>query len=71
MVFMREHDTEARQILARRMNLQPEVANRSVFLYMLPHGEVDASIFQRYADMLTELGELQGRVNVNSLLYHD
>lgn len=71
MVFMRENDAEARQILASRMNLQPEVANRSVFLYMLPHLEVDASIFQKYADMLTELGELQGRVSVDGLLYRD
>ncbi|MBI2192043.1 MAG: ABC transporter substrate-binding protein [Planctomycetes bacterium] len=71
MVFMREHEAEARQILARRMNLQPEVANRSVFLYMLPHREIDSSIFQRYSDMLTELGELKGRVTVDGLLYHD
>lgn len=71
MVFMREHESESRQILARRLNLQPGVANRSVFLYMLPHREIDASIFQRYADMLTELGELKGRVSVDGLLYRD
>ncbi|MCI0428212.1 MAG: ABC transporter substrate-binding protein [Nitrospiraceae bacterium] len=71
MVFMREHEMDARQILARRMSLQREIANRSVFLYMLPHREIDASIFQRYADMLTELGELRGRVSVDGLLYRD
>lgn len=71
MVFMREQEAAARQILGKRMNLQPEVANRSVFLYMLPHREVDSSIFQKYADMLTELGELRGRVNVDDLLYRD
>ncbi len=71
MLFMREQEGAARQILGKRMNLQPEVANRSVFLYMLPHREVDSSIFQKYADMLTELGELRGRVNVDGLLYRD
>lgn len=71
MVFMREQDAEARQILARRMSLDPAVANRSVFLYMLPHGEIDASIFQKYADMLTELGELQDSISVEGLLYRD
>jgi len=71
MVFMREHEAEARQILARRMNLDTSVAARSVFLYMLPHGEVDVSTLQRYADMLTELGELKGPVSVNGLLYRD
>lgn len=71
MAFMREHETEARQILAKRMNLNPAVADRSVFLYMLPHREIDASIFQRYSDMLTELDELKGRVSVDGLLYRD
>lgn len=71
MLFMREHEREARQILARRMNLQPKVANRSVFLHMLPHLEIDSSVFQKYSDMLTELGELESKVSVDGLLYRD
>lgn len=71
MIFMREHESESRQILAKRMNLDPLVANHSVFLYMLPHQNIDALIFQRYADMLTELGELKGKINVENLLYRD
>jgi ABC-type nitrate/sulfonate/bicarbonate transport system substrate-binding protein len=70
-VFMREHEVEARQILAKRMNLEAPAANRSIFLYMIPHREIDVSILQRYADMLTELGELKSRVEVDNLLYHD
>jgi len=68
---MRTHESEARQILAARMNLEPAAASRCVFLYMLPHHEVDRAIFQKYADMLTELGELPARVEVNDLLYLD
>jgi len=71
MAFMKDHEVEARQILARRLGLAPTVADRSIFLYMLPHREVDASIFQKYADMLTDLGELKDRVKVDGLLYRD
>lgn len=71
MVFMREQEAQARQILATRLTLEPDVSNRSVFLYMLPHDEVDTAIFQKYADLLTELGELGGSVDVNTLLYRE
>ena len=71
MTFMRQNDAESRRIMAKRMNLSEPVAKRSVFLYMLPHKDMEASIFQRYADMLTDLGELQGHVNVQGLIYRD
>lgn len=71
MVFMREQEAEARQILGVRMKLEPSVANRSVFLYMLPHNEIDASILQTYADMLAGLGELKTTVRVDGLLYRE
>ncbi len=69
MVFMKEHDAEARQILITRMNLSESAAKQCVFLYMLPHDNIDTNIFQRYADMLTELGELNGNVKVDNLVY--
>lgn len=71
MVFMREREAQARQILSRRMKLEMDVANRSIFLYMLPHEEIDGSIFQKYADMLTDIGELNRRISVDGLLYRD
>jgi NitT/TauT family transport system substrate-binding protein len=71
MVFMREHDSESREILAKRMNLDTAVATRSVFLYMLPHKEIDHVIVQRYADMLTHLGEIKGQIKMDSLIYRD
>ena len=71
MVFMREDETEARKILAKRLNLEASVANRSGFLYMLPHNEIDSIIFQKYADMLVSLGEINGNIDVNSLLYRE
>ena len=70
MVFMKERDAETRQILAKKMGLSEDVAKRCVFLYMLPHNQIPADIFQRYSDMLTDLGELSGKVKVAGLLYH-
>ena len=69
MDYMRKHDAEARQVLAKQMKLSEEAANRCVFLYMLPHKQIDSAAFQRFADMLTELGELKGHVVVDSLVY--
>jgi ABC-type nitrate/sulfonate/bicarbonate transport system substrate-binding protein len=69
MVFMRDNEAEARQIMAKRLKLDEPVAKSSVFLYMLPHREIDRSTVQKYSDMLTTLGELKGKVNVGALLY--
>ncbi len=71
MVFMREHDTEARQIMAKRLKLDDAVAKQAVFLYMLPHKDINAAVFQKYADMLTDLQELKGHVKVDGLLYSE
>jgi NitT/TauT family transport system substrate-binding protein len=71
MVFMRENDAEARRIMAERLKLDDPVAKSCVFLYMLPHGEIDRSVLQRYSDMLTALGELKGKVNVDGLVYSE
>lgn len=70
MVFMEEHDAETRQILAKKMGLSEDVAKHCVFLYMLPHNQIPVDIFQQYSDMLTDLGELSGKVRVEELLYH-
>ncbi|UCC21887.1 MAG: ABC transporter substrate-binding protein [Planctomycetota bacterium] len=69
MEYMREQDGVARSILAGQMNLSREAANRCVFLYMLGHEQIDSAVFQRFVDMLTELGELKGCVTVDRLVY--
>ncbi len=71
MTFMNDDAAAARPVLADRLNLEPGVADRSVLLHMLPHDQLDASVLQRYADMLTSLGELSGTVDVNALLYRE
>lgn len=71
MVFMRENEAESREILAKRMNLDKSVADQSVFLYMLPHDEIDPSVLQEYADMLVQLGELAERLDVDDILYRE
>jgi len=69
MNYMKEQDRETRQILVKRMKLSEDAANRCVFLYMLGHEQIDSALFQRFADMLTGLGELKGHVRVDSLVY--
>jgi len=69
MDYMKEQDRETRQILVKRMKLSEEAASRCVFLYMLGHEQIDSALFQSFADMLTELGELKGHVKVDSLIY--
>jgi hypothetical protein len=69
MIYMKEHDAEARRILVGRMKLTEDAANRCVFLYMVPHDRIDVAVFQEYADMLKELGEVRGSVEVAGLLY--
>jgi len=71
MIFMRENEGEARQIMAKRLTLDESVARASVFLYMLPHKEIDRGVFQKYADMLSGLRELKGQVNVDGLIYRE
>jgi len=70
MIFMKENDSKSRQILANRMKLSKEAVSRCVFLYMLPHQQINNIVFQRYADMLTELRELEDYVKIDDLIYH-
>ena len=67
--FMKENDTETRSILLKQMDLFQEVANRCSLLYMLPHDQIDSANFQRFADILTELGEIKGTIQADTLLY--
>ncbi|UCF42606.1 MAG: ABC transporter substrate-binding protein [Planctomycetota bacterium] len=69
MEYVREQDEQARCILVEQMKLSEDAADRCVFLYMLGHEQIDLAVFQRFADMLTELGELNGHVAVDSLVY--
>jgi len=69
MDYMKEQDEESRQILATQMKLSKEAASSCVFLYMLGHEQIDSAIFQSFADMLTGLGELEGHIKVESLIY--
>lgn len=71
MLFMKENEAKSRQILAKRLKLNEKVAQRSVFLYMVPHKDIDARVFQKYADMLSDLGEIRGHLKVEPLILTD
>jgi hypothetical protein len=42
-----------------------------VLLDVQPHGELDRGALQKYADMLSGLGELKGQVSVDGLIYRE
>jgi len=67
--FMKENDTETRSILLKQMALSKDAANRCSLLYMLPHDQIDPANFQKFADILTELGEIKGPIQADTLLY--
>jgi NitT/TauT family transport system substrate-binding protein len=69
MDFMKTNDGEAREILTKMLNLSEEAGRQCVLLYMLPHENIDAGVFQEYADMLTVLEEIPGEVRVENILY--
>ena len=71
MAFMRQNEAETRQILGRRLKLEERVAQTSVLLDVQPHVEIDRGALQKYADMLSGLGELKGQVNVDGLIYRE
>jgi len=68
-VFMKENDRETRSILLKYLKLSQDAANRCSLLYMLPHDKIDPAVFQRFADILTDLGELNAAVSADTLLY--
>jgi NitT/TauT family transport system substrate-binding protein len=69
MKYIRANDKETRPILIEQMKLSRDAASRCVFLYMLGHERINVAVFQRFADMLTELGELEGHIEVDGLIY--
>jgi ABC-type nitrate/sulfonate/bicarbonate transport system substrate-binding protein len=71
MVFMRQNEAETRQIMGRRLKMEDRVAQTSVLLDVQPHGELDRGALQKYADMLSGLGELKGQVSVDGLIYRE
>ncbi len=67
--FMKENDKETRSILLKQMDISKDAANRCSLLYMLPHDQIDPANFQRLADILTELGEIEKRIATTNILY--
>ncbi|UCE99628.1 MAG: ABC transporter substrate-binding protein [Planctomycetota bacterium] len=68
--FMKENDKETRSILIKQMEISEDAANRCSILYMLTHDQLDPANFQRFADILTEIGEINAPISTGSLLYH-
>ena len=69
MAYMKRDDSRTRRILEEEMKLSRQAADRCVFLYMVGHEQIDSALLQRFANMLTGIGELEEHVNIESLIY--
>jgi len=69
MAYMKQDDSRTRRILEKEMKLSRQAADRCVFLYMVGHEQIDSALLQRFANILTGIGELEEHVNVESLIY--
>jgi len=67
--FMKENDKETRSLLAKYLKISQDAANRCSLLYMLPHDKIDPANLQQFADILTDLGELNAHLSADTLLY--
>jgi NitT/TauT family transport system substrate-binding protein len=69
--FVQEQQDSARTILISRMQLDSIIARRMEIPWMVPHGAIDTTSLQRYADLLLDIGELPSRIVAASLLYRE
>jgi len=67
--FIEQNDEETRKIIEKYVGVDENVANKVVLLYMGRSDKIDTTIMQEYADMIFEIGELEGRVDVSDILY--
>jgi len=69
--FIRENDSETRRIVSKYVKVDKKVASKVVFLYMSKSNKIDHQVLQDYADMLHELGELEGKLDVSNIVYNE
>ena len=68
--FISRNDAETREIVVKYVKVDEEVADNVVFLYMSRSDDINKEILQSYADMLYDIGEMENKIDVSSLLYN-
>lgn len=68
--FMKDNDKETREIITKYVQIEQDVADNVIFLYMSRSDEINKKALQDYANMLFKLGELNERLDVSDLIYN-
>jgi NitT/TauT family transport system substrate-binding protein len=66
-MYIREHESEARQLLLKYLPMEPKIASKCGIYEWWRIDEGDITAVQRLADLMTQMGELDSQINVYSL----
>ncbi len=69
MQFMRDNEEETRNILAKHINLKPEVAKRVNYFYMSPISNENKQSFYKYTKILHEIVDLDDNIDISNMFY--
>ncbi len=67
--FMRTNDGETRAIIAKHVQLKPEIAGKVIPLYFGKNKDVDSNLLQQFIDLLADIGEVNGHVDAQTIIY--
>lgn len=67
--FNREYIEESRKIAEVQFKLDSNIAEKFIIPYVVRSDEIDRAIFQRWADLLFEMEELEIKVDTSTLFY--
>ncbi len=67
--FMRTNDRETRVIITKYLQLKPEIADKVVLLYFGQNKDIDSNLLQGFIDLLVDIGEINGRIEAQAIIY--
>ena len=68
--FISQNDAETREVVVKYVKVDKNVADNVVFLYMSRSDTINEEALQSYADMLYDIGEMENKIDVSTLLYN-
>ncbi len=68
--FISQNDAKTREIVVKYVKVDKSVADNVVFLYMSRSDKINKNVLQLYADMLYDIGEMENKIDVSTLLYN-
>ena len=68
--FNREHIKESRKIVEIKAKLDPDVAEKFTIPYVVRSDEINKIVFQKWADLIFEMGEVEIKIDTSTLFYN-